>query len=439
MPWRTAILCLLVTMFEGFDLQILGVIAPMIRKDLSLTPQELGLVFGGATLGLMIGAIVSGLVADAIGRKPTLVASIAVFAAFTWVSSLAMSAEHLALARFCTGVGLGGAMPCIATLASEESGRGGNIAFVTIMFAGMPLGGGISALAVALWPGETSWRMIFQIGGALQIGLTALIWCFMPESKVFRSRIAAAKSGPLNPDRLSPDHVSPDRVSPALASSALARPAPSRTATIANSRDHSSASQGPDRLPIVHWAGVAALCIAFFCTLLSLHFFLNWLPSLLSAQGISQRGTSLVSAVFGLAGAFGSLFVGWLVQIGRTRIAMFAAYAGIAAASAAPWVFGAGIAGAYAISAVIGACLVGAQMTLYGLAPSVFPARIRGTGVGATIAMGRLGSFVGPTAAGVLLGAGWGQGQVMAMIAPVSVLAAISIAVALALVRPIDT
>ncbi|KAF0174953.1 MAG: MFS transporter [Hyphomonadaceae bacterium] len=400
LPWRTAFLCLLVTMFEGFDLQILGVIAPMIRKDLSLSPQELGVVFGGATLGLLIGAIASGILADAIGRKPTLVVAIGVFAIFTLASSYAMSGDQLALARFCTGIGLGGAMPSIATLAGEATGRRSNVAFVTIMFAGMPLGGAVSALAVALWPGDVSWRAVFLVGGVLQLVLTALIWLWMPESQAFQSR---ARSG---------------------------RETKTGRVTLAAEAAH---------LSLAHWIGVAGLAIAFFFTLLSLHFFLNWLPTLLAEQGLTGRETALVSSVFGLAGAIGSLVVAWLVQIGRFRLAMFGCYACVAAASAMPWMFGGGLIGAFTISAVVGACLVGAQMTLYGMAPGVFPTSIRGGGVGATIAMGRFGSFVGPTVAGALLGAGWSQNQVMAMNAPAAALAAISIAIALSLVRPIDT
>lgn len=400
LPWRTASLCMLVTMFEGFDLQILGVIAPLIRSDLSLSPQALGVVFGGATLGLLIGAVASGFLADLIGRKPTLVAAIGVFAIFTLASAYANSGDQLALARFCTGVGLGGAMPSIATLAGEATGRRSNVAFVTIMFAGMPLGGAISALAVALWAGDVSWRAVFLIGGVLQLGLTVLIWIWMPESAVFQSRMRDANE--------------PDA-------------------------GRSASADATARLPVSHWVGVAGLGVAFFFTLLSLHFFLNWLPTLLAAQGLTGRETALVSSMFGAAGVVGSLIVSWLVQIGRSRLAMFTAYAGIAVASAAPWLFGGGLVGAFAISAVVGACLVGAQMTLYGMAPGVFPTRMRGSGVGAAIATGRFGSFIGPTAAGALLGAGWSQNEVMAMNAPAAGLAAIAIALALSLVHPVDS
>ncbi|MBL8542654.1 MAG: MFS transporter [Hyphomonadaceae bacterium] len=392
--WRVGLLCLVVTMFEGFDLQIIGVLAPTIGREMALTPAALGGVFGAATLGLLGGAIISGFLADKVGRKPTLVASIGVFALCTWATSFAQTGDQLVLARFLTGLGLGGAMPSIAALSSEAVGRKNHIAFVTIMFAGMPFGGALSALAVALWPGEISWRSVFEIGGWAQLGLTLAILALMPESREFVDGKRAVR------------------------------------AAAANAPHEARVPAGAIRAPISYWIGVAGLCIAFFFTLLSLHFFLNWLPSMLSAQGFGGRNAAFVSCAFGMAGACGSVVVGAMAQGGRARLAMFAAYAGVAFVSALPWVFGRSFAGALALGALVGFCLVGGQMTLYGLAPGFFASRVRGLGVGVTIAAGRLGSFVGPTLAGALLALGWTQRDVMALNAPAALLAAGALAVA---------
>lgn len=286
-------------------------------------------------------------------------------------------------------------MPSIAALASEAIGRKNHIAFVTIMFAGMPFGGALSALAVALWPGDIAWRTVFVLGGGAQLALTLVIVAFMPESREFlRNRGKTQDTSAFAPDRVVPAEVKFSRA---------------------------------------HWAAVLGLCTAFFFTLLSLHFFLNWLPSMLSAQGFSGREAALVSFAFGMAGVLGSLVVGWLAQRGRARLAMLVAYAGIALASAAPGIFGPGLAGALAVGVLVGFCLVGGQMTLYGLAPGFFPSRVRGLGVGVTIAAGRFGSFVGPTLAGALLGLGWSQRDVMALNAPAALLAACALVVAVSL------
>jgi AAHS family 3-hydroxyphenylpropionic acid transporter len=390
---RVGALCFLITMFEGFDLQIMGVLAPTIRDSIEISPGELGGVFGAATLGLLAGALIAGVLADVIGRKPTLVASIVVFAVCTGATALAASPEQLMLARFATGLGLGGAMPCVAAIAAEAVGeKRSGVAFVTIMFAGMPFGGAFSSLAVALWPGEISWRDIFAWAGAAQLGLALLIWVRMPESGAF---LRGRRQG----------------LEPNLEPSAQSR----------------------QPIETTHWFAVAGLCVAFFFTLLSLHFFLNWLPSMLTAQGFSGREAAFVAFAFGLSGALASLPAAVLARRGFTRLIMFAAYAGLALASAAPSAFGTGLSGALVTAVVVGTCLIGAQMVLYGLAPGFFAAHMRGRGVGVTIASGRLGSFIGPTAAGVLLGAGWSHGEVMALNAPAAALSAFAVIAAVSL------
>lgn len=392
--WRVGLLCFVITMFEGFDLQIVGVLAPAIGREMALAPAALGGVFGAATLGLLGGAIVAGFLADRVGRKPTLVVSIAVFAVCTWATALAQSGGELILARFLTGIGLGGAMPSIAALSSEAVGRKNHIAFVTIMFSGMPFGGALSALAVALWPGEVSWRAVFEAGGWAQLSLAMVVFWFMPESREF---VAGARSSSVAD----------------AADEAITRP---------------RAAHGG----VIHWIGVAGLCVAFFFTLLSLHFFLNWLPSMLSARGFDGREAAFVSFAFGMAGALGSVVVGAMAHRGRARLAMLAAYAGVGFVSAFPSVFGATFAGAMTLGALVGFCLIGGQMTLYGLAPGFFASRVRGFGVGGVIAAGRLGSFVGPTLAGALLGLGWTQREVMSLNAPAALLAAGALFVAVA-------
>jgi AAHS family 3-hydroxyphenylpropionic acid transporter len=116
---------------------------------------------------------------------------------------------------------------------------------------------------------------------------------------------------------------------------------------------------------------------------------------------------------------------------------MYAAYAGVAFVSALPWVFGSSFVGALALGSLVGFCLVGGQMTLYGLAPGFFASRVRGLGVGVTIAAGRLGSFVGPTLAGALWGLGWTQRDVMALNAPAALLAAGALTIAISCSRKV--
>ncbi len=397
--WRTGLLCLLVTMFEGFDIQIMGVLAPWVRTDLGIQSVALGSVFSAATTGLLVGAVLAGYLADRIGRKPVLVASIGIFGLFTLATALVANTEQLIAIRFLTGLGLGGAMPSLVALTAEIGNQGRRISLVTYIFAGMPLGGGLSALCVALWPGEIAWRSVFLAGGILQLLLMIAIAALMPESRDYLGLKAARRNA---------------KAEPAKAAKA------------------DSEAAAPPWTP-AQLGGIAALCAAFFCTLLSLHFFLGWLPIMLTERGLAPIEAVYVSVAFGLAGAAGSIATGYWVDAGFGRVALFIAYAGVAVASIAPDLFGQGLAGAMAIGVLMGACLIGAQMALYGLAPQFFRAAMRGRGVGGTIAAGRLGSIAGPMLGGVLLASGWAADSVVAVNAPSALIAATSVIIALTL------
>ncbi|USQ49014.1 MFS transporter [Serratia marcescens] len=71
--------------------------------------------------GLLIGSLLFGPIADAIGRKRVLLVAVLVFGSCTLASAYTHSIESLTLLRFITGIGLGGAIPTCITLSSEYS------------------------------------------------------------------------------------------------------------------------------------------------------------------------------------------------------------------------------------------------------------------------------------------------------------------------------
>jgi AAHS family 3-hydroxyphenylpropionic acid transporter len=129
-----------------------------------------------------------------------------------------------------------------------------------------------------------------------------------------------------------------------------------------------------------------------------------------------------VQIAFNLAGAAGSVATGWLMDNRRRRtltiLGVFgASAASVAAAAGAP----ASLLVYLAVGAALGATVSGVQSAVYGLAPGFYPARLRGTGVGAAVVMGRLGSAAGPLLAAALIGAGRSSNQVLLALLPVIV------------------
>lgn len=80
----TVALCFGVMVIEGFDIQAMGVAAPLLGPELKLSKEVLGQALSASNVALVFGAMIGGWLADVFGRKPVLVAATAIFGAFTW-------------------------------------------------------------------------------------------------------------------------------------------------------------------------------------------------------------------------------------------------------------------------------------------------------------------------------------------------------------------
>jgi len=366
--------CCLLALFEGFDLQAAGVAAPRLAPDLGLKPEDLGWFFSISTFGLMAGAAIGGRLSDRLGRKATLLVSVAAFGMLSIATGLAHDLHSLLLARFLTGVGLGGALPNLIAIVAESVSpklRGRAVGF---LYAGMPCGGALASLVSLAGADPSDWRMIFFVGGVGPLLALLLALALLPNpSKARVAAMDAQKSGFV--EALTGD--------------------------------------GRGLTTLLLW-------IAFFLALLIMYLLLSWLPSLMIGRGLSRSDAGLIQMTFNLAGAAGSIVTGWLMDHRRRRTltilgAFGASGAAVAAAASAP----ASLAVFLVVGAALGATVSGVQSVVYGLAPGFYPARLRGTGVGAGVVMGRLGSAAGPLLAATLIGAGGSSNQVLLALLPV--------------------
>ncbi|SFJ41723.1 3-(3-hydroxy-phenyl)propionate transporter MhpT [Caulobacter sp. UNC279MFTsu5.1] len=366
-------LCCLLALFEGFDLQAAGVAAPRLAPDLGLKPEDLGWFFSVSTFGLMAGAAMGGRLSDRFGRKVTLLVSVAAFGLLSIATGLATDLKSLLLARFLTGVGLGGALPNLIAIVAESVTPKLRSRAVGFLYAGMPCGGAVAALVSLAGAEPSDWRMIFHVGGVGPLLALLLAIPLLPNPPKAPSAADGRKSGFVE----------------------------------------AIAGEGRALTTLLLWT-------AFFLALLIMYLLLSWLPSLLIGRGLSRPDAGLVQMAFNLAGAAGSIATGWLMDNRRRRtltiLGVFgASAASVAAAAGAP----ASLLVYLAVGAALGATVSGVQSTVYGLAPGFYPARLRGTGVGAAVVMGRLGSAAGPLLAAALIGAGRSSNQVLLALLPV--------------------
>jgi AAHS family 4-hydroxybenzoate transporter-like MFS transporter len=395
---RTLALCFLVVALDGFDVAIVGHIAPALRAEWGLAVDRLGALFAAGLFGLMVGSFIVGPLGDRFGRKTMLVTSVVCFGVACTVSAFSNGITSLTWLRFLTGLGLGGAMPTAITLTSEYSPAPRQASLVTVMFCGFTIGSAVGGLAAAQIVTAYGWRPLLIGGGLLPLALAPILARVLPESARYL--------------------VSKDRESSRVQAT-LQRIAPA--ADLANAsfsgRQASTSSPVSELFGPALLNGTLLLWISFFMSLLVVYLLSNWMPTLIQRSGLSLRGASLITATFQLGGTVGAIALGQLMdrfnpyRILGVAYLMAAGFVSLMGAAATiPWIMTAAVFGA-------GFCVSGGQVGANALTAAFYPTSCRTTGVSWALGIGRSGSVVGSLMGGVMLAQGWSLGTVYGVVA----------------------
>lgn len=403
-----SVLCFLIVALDGFDIAIIGFIAPHIRSEWQLSMVSLGPLFSAGLLGLMVGAFCSGPMADRIGRRHVLILSVAWFGAASVGAAFAPNVEWLIALRFLTGLGLGGAMPNAITLTSEFSPERRRGTLLTLMFCGFSLGSALGGVVTAYLVAGFGWRGVLAIGGLLPLALVPVLWLALPESV----RFLAIRNG-----------------TQAQIAAILRRVAPSR---IAAGQTYSVADERSPASPVMqlfhrdYRRGTVLLWLAFFMSLLLLYLLINWLPILAERSGLTLKQASMFAGLLQGGGVLGAIVLGMLIDRFHPYKVVAAAYllgavavASLAVADGAVWL-------ALGIF-VTGFCVSGSQVCANVLASAYYPTSNRATGVAWALGIGRVGAVVGSFGGAFLLGAGWSNAGLFTILAIPAMLAAVGI------------
>jgi MFS transporter, AAHS family, 4-hydroxybenzoate transporter len=389
------ILCGVVLTLDGFDAQIMGFLAPSVSDALRIPVKTFGPVFSASLVGLMLAAMASGPIADRWGRKWTVVVSTQTFAIFVLLSAYANSFNQLLAWRFLTGLGLGGAMPNVVSLACEYSPRRLQRTLVAALFVGMPLGGFLCGSVTSTMVPRWGWRSVFYLGGILPLALGLILIVVLPESIRFLSARGA---------------------DPGKISRILRRISPQLAETEWEGRVSGEGREKGGSVKQLFTEGRAAgtllLWVPFFMNLLLLYFVISWLPALLRQAGLSVRAGVMATALFSLGGIIGCVAEGPLIRAcGASALLVFEF--GLCAAFIASLAFvRVSFQLIVPLTFILGFCVIGAQSGINALAASFYPTLIRSTGIGWALGMGRIGSIIGPLLAGAMLSFGWRPQQI---------------------------
>ena len=410
-------MCAMVVFIDGFDAQVMGFVAPALSAQLHIARVALGSVISSGTLGMMVGALLFGPIADRFGRKPVLIACALMFGAGSLVTATATSVGQLTLFRVFTGFGMGGAMPNAIALTSEYMPTRTRNAAVMTMFCGFSLGSAFAGWVAAAVIRRFGWQAVFLVGGAIPIVVAILLIALLPES----IRFLVLRGG--HQKRVS-EYLS--RITPGTIASDEFTVGPD---------EHESGSFSVGQL-FAQGRAIVTLMLwtMFFMNLLNLWFLNNWLPTIMNDAGIQVETASLITSLFQIGGIVGALLlagtVGRRLSFGVLAATYFAA---------AVFILFIGEAGASIPLLILtvfasGMGVIGGQTVSNALSADFYPTAIRSTGVGWCLGIGRVGSILGPILGGFLLTYG-GSARRVFWAAAVPALMATFAAIAVSLTR----
>jgi AAHS family 4-hydroxybenzoate transporter-like MFS transporter len=366
---------------DGMDGQLLANAIPSMIREWNLPRSAFATASAAAPFGMMLGGILGGVLSDRIGRRTTLLASVITFAVLTFAAAFVTTIPMLTLLRFVAGIGLGGAMPNAAALVAEFAPRRQRPLAISITIVCIPLGGFLGGLIAGQIVPVYGWRSLFVIGGLVPAVLALSLLKALPESPGF---LAARKSrwpeltGILKRMGLA---VGPE--TEYIESSAAATASGALSALFAPELRRDTAS----------------LMVAFMSCLLAIWIGFLWIPAMLTdaAVGFAQADASYALSLFNFGGVAGALAGAMVIQRFGSRLGMLGMTGLTVAASLVmaslpphPQAF----LRTMVLFAVTGALMNAVQVALYALAAHVFPTAIRGTGVGATLTVGRIGNVL---------------------------------------------
>ncbi|WP_022980180.1 aromatic acid/H+ symport family MFS transporter [Ideonella sp. B508-1] len=406
--WMVLALCFLVVALDGFDTASIGFIAPALRADWGLSPAQLSPLLAAALAGLTIGALACGPLADRIGRKKVLMLSVAVFGGMTLAAAWADSVAGLTLARFLTGLGLGGAMPTAVTLMSEFCPQRRRSVLVTTMFCGFTLGSALGGIVSAHLVPVHGWRSVLALGGVLPLLLVPAMALWMPES----ARFLLLRAGTGERLRRTLQAIAPLPVDMKgfLVEAEGEVSAPVRQILAAPLR-----------------RGTLLLWGSFFMSLLIIYLLTNWLPTLIKDTGLTLSQAALLTALFQIGGTAGAIGLGAAMDKLNPYRVLTVAYALGALCFGAISQFYTNFMLLGLFVAGVGVFISGSQVGANALAASYYPTGSRATGVAWALGAGRVGSIFGSLVGGTMLGMGWGMHGIFALLMLPSALAALFI------------
>ena len=386
-------------LFDSMDTGLIAFILPVLAKEWQLAPGQMGLIGSIGLIGMALGAVVSGTVADHLGRKKVFSITVLLYSIASALCAVSWNYQSLLIFRFLVGFGLGGELPVAATLVSEYAPSRVRGRFIVLLESFWGLGWIAAACIAYFFIPVYGWRMAFALG-AVPAVYVFLIRLHMPESVRYllsRGKVEEARNIVITLERklhvpVLPFNDAVEKLPPATTVSfreLWKKPYMKRT--------------------IMLW-------LVWFGINFSYYGIFMWLPSLVFQQGFTVVKTFEYVLIMTLAQLPGYYCAAWLVdKLGRKyTLSVFLLFSGVAS-----YFFGhASTAAALMMwGSVMSFFNLGAWGVLYTYTPEQYPTTIRALGSGWAAGFGRFGGMAAPVMVGVMIGHSFGFGAVFYMFA----------------------
>jgi benzoate transport len=410
--WVIVALCVLLNCLDGFDVMAMAFTAAPVADEFGLSGSELGVLLSAGLVGMAGGSLLLAPFADRIGRRPMILLCLALASGGMLLGALSTSALMLGATRVLTGLGVGGILACTNVIASEYSSIRRRGLAIGIYTAGYGIGASLGGLAAASLQEELGWRSIFVFGGVATAASLVLLAVLLPESVDFL--LARRPSDVL--ERI--NRVAVRIRQPRLTAEDLA----ALPAAGQQGKAHPGLLlSGRLRRPtLLVW-------VAFFTTMYGFYFVNSWTPKLLVDSGLTTQQGVTGGLALALGGTIGSVLYG-VVSTRRDHRVVLIGFTVLAAVAMVLFISSTSVlALALVVGVVVGALINGCIAGLYTITPALYETRLRSTGMGWGIGVGRIGAILAPLATGRLIDAAWSPVQLYVVAAAVVTVSALAL------------
>jgi benzoate transport len=392
---------------DGFDVLSISFASPGIAREWNIDRAALGLVLSMELIGMGLGSILLGGVADQFGRRRTLLGCLLVMTLGMFMATQANGVYELSAWRVFTGLGIGGMLAAINAVAAEFSSSRRLSLNVSLMAIGYPIGAVVGGSIAALLLRGGDWRAVFQFGAAATAAFVPLVFWLVPESISWLcERQPPGALARVNRGLIRMGHA-PVAELPLI-------PVQVRKRSVAEIFDP-------------RWLRVTVLLtLAYFLHVTTFYFVVKWVPKIVVDMGFSPASAAGVLVWANVGGATGGAVLGLVsLRLGLKPLTIFV----LAMSTVMVVVFGRGqttLAQLSLVCAATGFFTNGAIVGIYGILAKAFPTQLRATGTGFAVGLGRAGAILGPSVGGFLFRAGYslefvaiamGSGSLVAAIA----------------------